>query len=97
MKFLMDQNTELVENLGRKPTNGIHEQAAEISLSMTNGQRTFMPDVSNLITSVSQLTSQNFELLKMATISGNDLGMGHESDLSAPSWYHVCWSYSMTL
>ena len=85
----MDQNIELVENVGRKPTNGIHEQAAEISLSMINGQRTFMPDVSNLITSVSQLTSQNFELLKMARISGNDLGIGHTSDSSDPSWFHT--------
>ena len=85
----MDQNTELVENVGRKRTNGIHEQAAEISLAMTNGQRTFMPDVSNLITSVSQLTSQNFELLKMARIYGNDLGIGHTSDLSDPSLFHT--------
>ena len=85
----MDQNTELVENVGRKPINGIHENAAEISLSMNNGQRTFMPDVSNLITSVSQLTSQNFELLKMARISGNDLGIGHESDLSGSSCFYL--------
>ena len=81
----MDQNSELVENVGEKPANGIREKATEISLSMTNGQRTFMPDVSNLITSVSQLTSQNFELLKMARLSGNDLGIGHTSDLSDPS------------
>ena len=81
----MDQNSELVENVGAKPTNGIREQAAEISFSMTNGQRSFMPDVSNLITSVSQLTSQNFELLKMARIFGSDLGIGHTSDLSDPS------------
>ena len=80
----MDRNSELIENVGGKSTNGIREQAAEISHSIINGQRSFMPDVSNLITSVSQLTSQNFELLKMARISGNDLGMGLERGFSGP-------------
>ena len=72
----------LTENMERKPV-GNFEQPAESSLSRTDGQRSFLiPEVSHLITSVDRLTSHNFELLKMAKVPGNDIGKGHEIDLS---------------
>ena len=75
MKFLMDQNSERVENVGRNTTIGNDKQAAKNSLSESHGQLILMPEVSNLITSVNQLMSHNFELLKMARVPGNDIGM----------------------
>ena len=78
----MEQNTVLTDNMERKLTVGKFEQPAEISLFRTDGQRSLLPEVSNLITSVNQLTSHNFELLKMAKVPGNDIGTGHEIDLS---------------
>ena len=74
----MDQNTELKENMDRKPTNDNYEQAADTSVSTTNGQRILLPEFSDLAKSFSQITSQNFELLKMARLPGNDIGTGHE-------------------
>ena len=76
MKFLMDQNSVLVENMGRKPTASNLEQPSETSHSISNGQRIFLPEFSSLMTSVSQITSQNYELLKMARLPGNEIGMG---------------------
>ena len=78
VKFLMDQNTELKEIMDRKPTNDNYEQAADTSVSTTNGQRILLPEFSDLAKSFSQITSQNFELLKMARLPGNDIGTGHE-------------------
>ena len=70
----------------RQSTNDHFEKPGETSVSTTNGQRSFIREnfvqqVSNLIESVDQLTSQNFELLKgellkIARVSGNDIGMG---------------------
>ena len=74
----MDQNTVLTDNMERKPTNANFEQPAVTSPSAVTGQRGFLPEVSHLITSVDRLTSQNFELLKMAKVPGNDIGNGHE-------------------
>ena len=79
MKFLMNQNSERVENVGRYPTNGNDKYSAKNSLSESHGQLIFIPEVSNLITSVNQLTSHNFELLKMAKVPGNDIGMGQRA------------------
>ena len=76
MKFLMDKNSELIENMANKPTNDNSVSSAVTSLSTINGQRILLPEFSHLMTSVSQITSQNFELLKMAKASGNDFGMG---------------------
>ena len=73
----MDQNNVLTDKMERKPAVAKFEQQAEISLSRTDGQRSLLPEVSNLITSVNQLTSHNFELLKMAKVPGNDIGTGH--------------------
>ena len=75
VKFLMDQNTKLIENMANKPMSGNYQQPKESTLSTTNGQRVLIPEVSNLITSVNQLTSQNFELLKMAKEPGYDIGL----------------------
>ena len=72
----MNQNTVLIDKMERVPKNQNDEQAGEISLSTINGQRSLLPEVSHLITSVDRLTSQNFALLKMASVSGNDIGMG---------------------
>ena len=76
----MDQNTVLTDNMERKPTNVNFEQPAVTSLSTITGQRSFLPEVSHLITSVDRLTSQNFELLKMAKVPGNNIGTGHLID-----------------
>ena len=77
VKFLMDQNSILVENITRKMTNGNNEQSAESSLSKINGQRTLMPDVANLIKHVYQFANQHFELLKMTGKPSNNIGMGY--------------------
>lgn len=78
----------LVENMEGKPTAGNFEQPKESALSTTHGQRILIPEVSNLITSVNQLTSQNFELLKMARPE-KVIGMGLGINLSAPHYNHV--------
>ena len=72
----MDQNSVWIESMTNEPTVGNFEKPSETSVSTTNGQHSFMPDVSNLMTWVSQITSQNFELLKMARLPGNDIGKG---------------------
>lgn len=72
----MDQNSVFIESMSSKPAVGNFEKPSETSVSTTDGQRSFMPDVSNLMTWVSQITSQHFELLKMARSPGNDIGMG---------------------
>ena len=72
----MDQNSELKENIERKSTVGNFKQPTETSLSITDGQRILLPEFSNLMTWVSQINSQHFELLKMATSPGNEFGMG---------------------
>ena len=74
----MDQNSVLTENVAIKPTNGNHEQPVE--LSTKNDERGILtPEVSNLITSVNELAMnmaiKNFEMLKMARVSGDDLGL----------------------
>lgn len=71
----MDQNTELVENMAGKPMSGNYQQQKESSLSMANGQRVYTPEFSNLISSVDRLTSHNYELLKMARVPGNNIGL----------------------
>ena len=65
----MEQNSVMVENMERKPTDGINEQPAETSLSTTNGQRMLTPEMSSLITSVSKLA------MKLERESGNNIGM----------------------
>ena len=74
VKFLMDQNSVLAENVANKPILG-NLQSVENGISTTNSQRVLIPEVTNLITSVNQLTSQNFELLKMAKEPGYDKGL----------------------
>ena len=82
----MNQNSVLTENMKRQSTNDNLERPVETIVSTTNSQRSFIQEsfvqeVLNLIKSVDQLTSQNFELLKgellkIARVSGNDIGMG---------------------
>ena len=74
VKFLMDQNSILTENVPIKSTNGNHEQQAELSTNI-NQRGILTPKVSNLITSVNELAIKNFEMLKMSRISGNNLGL----------------------
>ena len=74
----MNQNSELVENIERKPTVGNFEQPLQTSVATTDGQRTLLPGFSDLAKSFSQITSQNFELLKMARMPGTNIGKGHE-------------------
>ena len=78
VKFLMNQNSDLIDKMGRQSTNNNFERPAETSVTTTNG---FIQEVSYLIESVNQLTSHNFELLKgellkIARVSGNDIGKG---------------------
>ena len=72
VKFLMDQNTKMVENMERNPATSIFQLPAETSHSTIHGHRILMPEVANLITSVNQLTSHNFELLKR--VPDNNIG-----------------------
>ena len=65
----------LNENIASKAISSNYQQLVDSSLSTNNGQRVLIPEVSNLITSVNQLTSQNFELLKMARVPGNKIGL----------------------
>ena len=74
----MNQNSDLIDKMGRQSTNNNFERPAETSVTTTNG---FIQEVSYLIESVNQLTSHNFELLKgellkIARVSGNDIGKG---------------------
>ena len=72
VKFLMDQNTVMVEYMAKNQAVRNFHQPAENSLSPTKGHRILIPEVSDLITSVNQLTSHNFELLKrVPEITGN--------------------------
>ena len=75
VKFLMDQNNLLVDSLASKSISGNYQKPVENNISTTIGHRSLIPEVSNLITSVNQLTSHNFELLKMARDPGNDIGL----------------------
>ena len=77
----MNQNSVLTENMERKSANDNFERLAETRVATSMGHYGFIQEVSNLVRSVDQLTSQNFEflrgeLLKIATVSGNDIGMG---------------------
>ena len=74
----MDQDSVLVENVAIKPTNGNHEQQAEL-LTKVDQRGILTPEVSNLITSVNELAMnmaiKNFEMFKMARVSDGDLGL----------------------
>ena len=77
----MNQNSVLTENMETKSTNDNFERPAETSVATSMGHYGFIQEVSNLVRSVDKLTSQNFEflrgeLLKIATVSGNDIGIG---------------------
>ena len=77
----MNQNSVLTENIERKSANDNFERPAETSVATSMGHYGFIQEVSNLVRSVDKLTSQNFEflrgeLLKIARVSGNDIGMG---------------------
>ena len=63
----MEQNSVMIENMERKPTDGINEQPTETSLSTTNDRRILTPDLSSFLTSV-----KNFEMLKMGKETGMD-------------------------
>ena len=72
----MEQNSVMVENMERKPTDGNNEQPAETSLSTTNGQRILTPEFSSLIASFNEIATKNFETwLKLGKEPGNDFGM----------------------
>ena len=68
----MDQKNVLVENMASGLTPSNYQHPVENSLSRAQDHRSLMPEVSNLITSINQLTSHNFELLKR--VPDNQLG-----------------------
>ena len=69
VKYLMEQNSVMVENIGRKSTDGINQQPIDTSVSTINGQRILTPEISSLITSVNELA------MKLGRESGNNIGM----------------------
>ena len=72
VKFRMDQNSLMVDYMARNSAVSNFQQPVETSVSTAKGHRILIPEVSDLITSVNQLTSQNFELLKrVPEITGN--------------------------
>ena len=68
VKYLMEQNSVMVENMERKSTDGNNGQSAETSLATTT-QRILTPEMSSLITSVNKLA------MKLERESGNNIGM----------------------
>ena len=84
MKYLMEQNSVMVENMDGKSTNGNYDQPAETSLLTTTGQRVLTPEISSLITSVKELPIKIFEMLKMGKETGNDIGMDKSPE--SASW-----------
>ena len=66
----------------RKPVDGNNEQPAETSPSIINGQRILTPEISNLITSVSELAIKNFETgLNLGRETENDIGTDKSLEL----------------
>ena len=81
VKFLMQQNSDIVERMERMPINGNNEQPTQTSLSTTNSQRILTPEISSLITSVNELALKNFETgLKLGRDPENDNGMDKSLD-----------------
>ena len=74
VKFLMDQNTVMVDYMTRNSAEGNFQQPLDNSLVTTHGHRSLIPEVSNLITSVNQLTNHNFELLKRLPENTGNIG-----------------------
>ena len=72
----MDQNSVLKENMEEKNTADNLDLTGENGFPTPYSQRLMIPEVSNLISSVDRLTSQNFKLLKIARISQIDIEMG---------------------
>ena len=70
----MDQNTVMVDYMSKNPAVGNFQQPVETSLATTKGHRILIPEVSNLITSVNQLTNHNFELLKRVPENTGNIG-----------------------
>ena len=65
----MEQNSVMVENMGRQSTDGINQKPIDTSVSTTNVQRILIPGMSSLITSVNELA------MKLGRESGNNIGM----------------------
>ena len=82
MKFLMDQNSVLIENMASKPISG-DKEFTERNLTSTHGQRGILtPEVSHLITNVNELANtvnelalKNVDLVKMSRVPENNLGL----------------------
>ena len=75
VKYLMEQNSVMVENMERKSTDGNNEQPAETSLSTTNGQCILTPEFSSLIASFNELA------MKLGRESGNNIGMDKSCEI----------------
>ena len=69
VKYLMEQNSLMVENMEGKSTDRNNEQPAQTSVSTINGQRILTPEMSSLITIANQLA------MKLGREPGNDFGM----------------------
>ena len=82
MKFLMDQNSVLIENMASKSISGYKEFTGR-NFTSTHGQRGILtPEVSHLIINVNELANtvnelalKNVDLLKMARVPENNLGL----------------------
>ena len=70
VKFLMDQNVLLIEHMTKNSVNS-QANSREVTFQAEKNDQSLIPEVSDLITSVSQMAFQNSELLKMAQSHGN--------------------------
>ena len=90
VKFLMQQNSDIVEKMERMPKNGTSEQPTQTSLSTTKGQRILTPEISSLITSVNELAFKNFETaLKLGRDSANDKGIDKSLDFGESKGHYL--------
>ena len=75
VKYLMEQNSIMVEKMEEKSTNGIYERPAETSLSTTLGQRFLTQEMSSLRTIVHELPVKIYEMLQFGNEPRYDIGM----------------------
>ena len=78
----MQQNSDIIERMEEKSTDGIYKQPAETSLSTINGQRNLTPEMTSLITSVNELPCKIFEMLKIGKETGSEIGMDKSPELA---------------
>ena len=72
----MDQNVLLNEHMTKNYVNS-QANSREATFQAEKNHQSLIPEVSDLITSVSQMAFHNSELLKMARSHENDIGKGN--------------------